>query len=131
MDTKSQLPPSTLQHLALLLANNCVRNNTSLEGYHGNGQLSDADMKRLNQAVANNVYTFLEYLLNRSKVDQFVFLATMFTAYPYKWDIPELNERWVQVVEEYKQMEGRGMPVSDKHTNVLLAMVKELSGRKG
>lgn len=132
--SKMSLPPSKLQQLALLLANNCVRNNTVLEGYHLNGQLSNADMKRLNQDVANNVYTFLEYFLNGPKVDQLVFLATMFIHCPLNWDAPELNETWVQTVERFKQSEGRGMLISDENTDVVLEIVKALKkmpGRRG
>ena len=72
---------------------NCVRN-TVIEKYHGEGKLSDADMKAFNKEVVNRIYTFLDTWLNRSDKERDLFLGTMAAqadGFVKTWDEPELD----------------------------------------
>jgi len=97
---------SELKRLALLMAVNCVRN-TVIEDYHSAGKLSDAEMKALNQEVANKIYTFLHYLFNESREDQEAFLLAMGMMYPSGWDKPKLDADFVETVNLSKKMNNR------------------------
>ena len=62
---KPDAEEDSLKRLALIMAVACVRN-TCIEEFHARPQpqfLSDADMKRFNQEVADKLYTFLHYLI--------------------------------------------------------------------
>lgn len=85
------------------MAVNCVRN-TVIEDYHSDGKLSDAEMKALNQEVANKIYTFLHYLFSNSSEDQEAFLNAMGMMYPSNWDQPKLDADFVKSVNLVKKM---------------------------
>jgi hypothetical protein len=91
------MPESDLKRLALLMAVNCVRN-TVIEDYHSHGKLSNAEMKTLNQEVANKIYTFLHYLFNHSSEDREAFLEAMAVMYPSNWHQPTLDADFVKAV---------------------------------
>lgn len=97
------MPPSDLKRLARLMVVNCVRN-TVIEDYHADGKLSDAEMKALNQEVANTIYTFLRYLFSDSPEDQEAFLNAMGMMYPSNWDQPKLDADFVQSISIVKKM---------------------------
>lgn len=99
----SSMRPSDLKRLALLMAVTCVRN-TVIEDYHADGKLSDEEMKRLNQEVANKIYTFLHYLFTDSPHDQAAFLSAMGMMYPSNWDQPKLDASFVESVKLVKKM---------------------------
>ena len=76
-----------------------VFRNGPVEDMHANGQLSDADMKTLNQYMNNRVATLL-YLL---KEQDFMRLALFFDSYQYygtEWDEPELQLEELDKVSE-------------------------------
>lgn len=96
-----------LKSLALLMAANCVRN-TIIEDYHSQGKLDDAEMKAFNQEVANKIYTFLTYLMNKPPDDQRAFLGMMSMMYPSNWDQPQLDREFTAAVKQFKK---RGNPL--------------------
>jgi hypothetical protein len=85
------------------MAVNCVRN-TVIEDCHADGKLSDAEMKGLNQEVANKIYTFLHYLFSDSPHDQAAFLSAMGMMYPSNWDQPKLDASFVESVKLLRKM---------------------------
>ena len=99
------MPPSELKRLALLMAVNCVRN-TVIEDYHADGKLSDAEMKALNQEVANKIYTFVHYLFSDSNDEQEAFLSAMGSMYPSNWDQPKLDSDFVESVRLIKKIKS-------------------------
>ena len=67
----------------------CVRN-TVIEQYHAAGKLTDAEMKAFNKEVADNLYSFLLFLLHpqfatvREKVLNWLWPPTT-------WDPPQFD----------------------------------------
>src|SRR5262249_21891342 len=92
---------AALKCLALLMAVNCVRN-TVIEDYHAQGKLSDSEMKAFNQEVANKIYTFLNFLLNKPDEDREAFLWLMGVMYPKNWDQPKIDRAFADVVKRIK-----------------------------
>jgi hypothetical protein len=97
---------ATLKRLALLMAVNCVRN-TVIEDYHAQGKLNNSEMKAFNQEVANKIYTFLNFLLNKPDEDRDAFLGAMGVMYPSNWDQPRIDRDFADVV---KLITKRGNP---------------------
>ena len=93
---------AALKRLALLIAVNCVRN-TVIENYHAQGKLNDSEMKAFNQEVANKIYTFLNFLLNKPDEDRDAFLGAMGWMYPSKWDQPRIDRDFADVVKLIKK----------------------------
>lgn len=88
--------------LALMMSVICVRN-TVIEDYHARGSLSQDDMKAFNQEVANKIYTFLVFLMDRPEVerDRFIDMAVMF--FPSNWDEPHLDADLMEAFELSKR----------------------------
>jgi hypothetical protein len=91
-----------LKRLAVLIAVNCVRN-TVIEDYHAQGKLNDSEMKAFNQEVANKIYTFLHFLLNKPDEDRDAFLGAMGMMYPSNWDQPKIDRNFAEVVKMIKK----------------------------
>jgi hypothetical protein len=91
-----------LKHLALMMAVNCVRN-TVIEDYHADGKLDQSEMKAFNQEVANKLYTFLMFLMERPSAERDVFLAAAALFFPHDWDEPELDRDLLAGIESYKK----------------------------
>jgi hypothetical protein len=97
---------AALKRLALLMAVNCVRN-TVIEDYHAEGKLNDTEMKAFNQEVANKIYTFLRFLLDKPIEEREAFLGAMGMMYPSNWDQPKMDKSFVKVV---KLIQKKGNP---------------------
>lgn len=95
------MAPSEVKRLALLMAKTCVRN-TVIEDYHSEGKLTDAEMKALNQKVANKIYTFLHYSSHGTPEEREAFRNAMNLSYPSNWDQPQLDSEFVKAVKLMK-----------------------------
>lgn len=96
-----------IQHLALLMANVCVRN-TVIEEYHANGQLSQDDMKAFNQEVANKIFTFLRLaIFNADNQEAMAFMGMATMQFPHGWDQPHDDADFVHALEKYRQRTGQ------------------------
>ena len=124
--TQKQLEKN-IKDLALLMANSCVRN-TVIEDYHSGisphtetgdysdvkvitpkgeipwselSRVNDSEMMALNIEVVDNIYTFLQYLLNPKFADQIeAFDEAMKWLMPQGWNEPQMNETVVKVVSQ-------------------------------
>jgi hypothetical protein len=97
---------AALKRLALLMTMNCVRN-TVIEDYHAAGKLSESEMKAFNQEVANKIYTFLRFLLDKPIEEREAFLGAVGVMYPSHWDQPKMDESFVKAV---KLLRRKGKP---------------------
>lgn len=86
-----------IQHMALLMAVNCVRK-TVLDDYVSDGRLSEDELKQFITEATDKLYTFLTYLLNRSEGDKQVFLEIMNDSYPHDWQQPEISAVFEEAV---------------------------------
>jgi hypothetical protein len=98
-----------VKDLALLMTVNCVRN-TVIEDYHAEGKIDDSEMEAFNREVANKIYTFLQFLLEKSDVDRAAFLSVMGLMYPSDWDKPKTDRDFVSAVKLFKKM---GKPLDE------------------
>jgi hypothetical protein len=96
------MKPSALKRLALLMAVNCVRN-TVIEDYHAQGKLNDAEMMAFNREVANKIYTFLLYMIERPAEDWDDFLGAMSWMYPRNWDQPKIDPDFAATMRMIKK----------------------------
>jgi hypothetical protein len=60
-------------------------------------------MKAFNQEVANKIYTFLNFLLNKPDEDRDAFLGAMGVMYPKNWDQPRIDRDFADVVKMIKK----------------------------
>jgi hypothetical protein len=78
------------------MALHCVRN-TVIENYHCRSSISDPEMKAFNKEVVNNLYTFLQIIMNsdyrreRELVLKSNEYAPALYYRPEGWDEPEFN----------------------------------------
>jgi hypothetical protein len=93
---------ANLRHIALLMAANCVRN-TVIEDYHAQGKLNDAEMMAFNREVANKIYTFLTYMINKPREDWDDFLGAMSWMYPRTWDPPKIDADFAAAMKLIKK----------------------------
>jgi hypothetical protein len=120
----------SLKKEALKMTVACVRN-TVIENYHAGqfpqsktgdysdvkvvtsfgeipwnklSRISDPEMMAFNKEVVNNLYTYLECLLNpnfdRKLKERFMSYANEY--YPYHWDEPIIKESLTNTEEKYK-----------------------------
>jgi hypothetical protein len=92
-----------LKDLALLMTVNCVRN-TVIEDYHAEGKLDDSEMEAFNREVADKIYTFLQFLLEKPDLDRAAFLSVMSMMYPSDWDKPKADRGFVDAVKLFKKV---------------------------
>lgn len=86
-----------IQHMALLMSVNCVRK-TVLDDFVSEGKLSQEDLESFIGESTDKLYTFLNYLLNRSEEDKQVFLEVMNSSYPNDWKQPEISAVFEEAV---------------------------------
>ena len=120
----------SLKNEALKMAVACVRN-TVIENYHAGefpksktgdysdvkvvtpfgeipwnelSRISDTEMMAFNKEVVNNLYTYLECLLNpnfdRKLKERFMSYCNEY--YPYNWDEPMIKESLIDIEEKHK-----------------------------
>lgn len=89
----------TIKDLALKLTVHAVRN-TIIEAYHSEGKITDPEMKTFNKEVVNNLYTYLQILLNPVYLAEKKALIQNSTSFylPVGWDAPELNQSIVKAL---------------------------------
>lgn len=87
-----------IRTLALAVTVGCVRN-TVIERYHQEGKLSDPEMKAFNKEVANKLYTFLTYMLDKPREEHDALLKVLLPLRPHNWDPPELDPGFVKAAE--------------------------------
>lgn len=85
-----------LQSLALAMSVTCVRN-TVIEDYHCDGKLTDDEMMAFNKEVADNIYTFLHFLIGPGQPDAAEFIAGVSINIPSNWDKPQLVKSLLKV----------------------------------
>lgn len=90
-----------VQHMALLMSVNCVRK-TVLDDFVADGKLSQQDLQALIHESTDKLYTFLNYLLNRSEEDKQLFLEVMNNSYPSDWKAPEIAPVFEEAVAMLK-----------------------------
>lgn len=78
-----------VQHMALLMSVNCLRK-TVLDDFVAEGKLSEEDLQALIEESTDKLYTFLNYLLNKSEDEKQLFLEVMNNSYPSGWKEPEI-----------------------------------------
>ena len=83
----------------------CVRN-TVIEDYHSRGSLSQADMKAFNQEVANNIYTFLDFMFRRPQDEWVALLKVASFHYPSEWDKPKIDRNMEKAARMIKAAPG-------------------------
>lgn len=81
-----------LKKFATLIASQCYRNNTPIEDIHASGRISDAEMKELNKAIVNNIYSLILLVEEGARLPWYM-------ALPHNWDEPELAE-WYELVKQ-------------------------------
>ena len=91
-----------IQHMALLMAVNCVRK-TVLDDYLSEGRLSEDELQRFISESTDKLYTFLTYLLNRPENDKQLFLEIMNYSYPRDWPQPEISAVFEEAVALLKE----------------------------
>ncbi|WP_460238347.1 hypothetical protein [Aurantivibrio plasticivorans] len=84
---------------------NCVRK-TVLDDFVANGKLSEQDLQVFIGESTDKLYTFLNYLLNKSEQDKQLFLEIMNTSYPQGWPEPQLSPVFEEAVELVKKQRG-------------------------
>jgi hypothetical protein len=83
--------------LALSVAAYCVRN-TVIENYHADGKLSDSEMKAFNKEVADKIYTFLTFLLEKSNEEHEAMMRVILKHCPTNWDAPKLDQNFLNSI---------------------------------
>jgi hypothetical protein len=99
-----------LPDLSLMLALNCVRNNTSLERLHRKGKISDKEMKEFMKGVVNNLYNTLFLLSTFEELLDFATDGKSVFVYPTNWDKPELSQALVFAIG----MRSVNSPINEK-----------------
>ena len=92
-----------LSELALRMALHCVRN-TVIENYHAADKITDEEMMAFNKEVVNNLYTFLQLILNpkyKELQEVALFPKTGFPIYyPAEgWDDPKLDDKLIAILQ--------------------------------
>lgn len=83
--------------LALSVTVYCVRN-TVIENYHAEGKLSDEDMKAFNKEVADKMYTFLTFLLDKQNNEYEAMMRVLLKYRPTNWDAPKLDQNFLNSI---------------------------------
>lgn len=84
--------------LALSVAAYCVRN-TVIENYHADGKLSDSEMKTFNKEVADKIYTFLTFLLDKQNGEYEAMMRVLLKYRPTNWDAPKLDQDFLNSIQ--------------------------------
>lgn len=74
--------------VALILAKNCVRDNTILEDLHIQGKINNAEMMQFNIEVVNNIYTMILALKVGLKPEPLLGASLI----PRDWNAPQKNQ---------------------------------------
>ena len=77
------------KNLAKALAYHCVRNNTPIENYHANDQISDAEMEAFMRKVTDNIYSMFIEMRNGSWTEE---EKRYYSYIPDYWNEPKLNK---------------------------------------
>ena len=91
-----------VQHMALLMAVNCVRK-TVLDDYLNDGQITEDQLNTFIRESTDKLFTFLTYLLDKSDSDKQAFLEVMQNSYPDEWPEPNLSPVFEEAVALMKQ----------------------------
>ena len=88
---------NTVKKLALIITANCLRN-TPVEKLNTSGTMSQEDLKQLQKAMSDRMYTFLLYLLSKPAQEYSALMEELSRHYPADWPLPELDASLTQII---------------------------------
>ncbi|WP_281645092.1 hypothetical protein [Parendozoicomonas sp. Alg238-R29] len=87
---------NTVKKLALIITANCLRN-TPVEKMNTSGAMSQEDLKNLQKAMSDRMYTFLLYLLSKPAQEYSALMEELSRHYPADWPLPELDSSFTKI----------------------------------
>lgn len=85
---------NTVKKMALVIAANCLMSEP------GDSKTVSELSPQLNKQVADRLYTFLLYLLNKPSHEYSSLMSELAKNYPEKWDFPELDPEFIKIANE-------------------------------
>lgn len=85
---------NTVKKMALVIAANCLMNDS------GEAKTTNDLSPQLNKQVANRLYTFLLYLLNKPSNEYSSLMNELAKNYPKDWDLPELDTKFTEIANQ-------------------------------
>lgn len=80
----------TVKQIALMIAANCLEKGIVNE-LNGKGTITDEQKMVFNKQVADGIYTFLLYMLNKPPKEYSALLEELAKNYPENWPLPEVD----------------------------------------